>query len=161
MKVVVINSGSSSVKYELFESSDFSVLSSGLLEQIGESESRHTHRIYGASGSVKETVRRGRVANHEEGFRFILSMPADSSSTCPLSFPVGLPPHSPQCCQGLEGLGITVDDRKSEKACEEVLEIQRDGAPVNVLAMRTKEEREIAEQTIHAIEKAKGLKRKV
>jgi acetate kinase len=79
MKVVVINSGSSSVKYEVFESSDFSVLSSGLLERIGESESLHTHRVYGPSGTVKETVRRGRVANHEEGFRFILSMPADSS----------------------------------------------------------------------------------
>jgi acetate kinase len=35
MKVVVINSGSSSVKYEVFETSDFSVLSSGLLERIG------------------------------------------------------------------------------------------------------------------------------
>jgi acetate kinase len=78
MKVVVINSGSSSVKYEVFEASDFSVLSSGLLERIGESESRHTHRAYGPSGTVKETVRQGRVGNHEEGFRFILSMPADS-----------------------------------------------------------------------------------
>ena len=78
MKVVVINSGSSSVKYEVFETSDFSVLSSGLLERIGESESQHTHRVYGPSGTVKETVRRGRVGNHEEGFRFILSMPADS-----------------------------------------------------------------------------------
>jgi acetate kinase len=79
MKVAVINSGSSSVKYEVFESSDFSVLSSGLLERIGESESKHTHRAYGTSGTVKETVRRGRVANHEEAFRFILSMPADSA----------------------------------------------------------------------------------
>jgi acetate kinase len=78
MKVVVINSGSSSVKYEVFESSDFSVLSSGLLERIGESESKHTHRIYGPSGMVKETVRRGRVGNHEEGFRFILTMSVDS-----------------------------------------------------------------------------------
>ncbi len=78
MKVVVINSGSSSVKYEVFESSDLSVLSSGLLERIGESESQHTHRAYGPSGAVKETVRRGRVANHEEGFRFILSMPTES-----------------------------------------------------------------------------------
>jgi len=50
-----------------------------------------------------------------------------------------------------------VDDRKNEKACEEVLEIQRDGAPVKVLAVRTNEEREIAEQTINAIEKTKGL----
>ena len=79
MKVVVINSGSSSVKYESFEASDFSILSSGLLERIGESESRHTHRIYGPSGTVKEIVRRGPVANHEEGFRFILSLPAESA----------------------------------------------------------------------------------
>jgi acetate kinase len=78
MKVVVINSGSSSVKYQVFERSDFSVVSSGLLERIGESESRHIHRAYGPSGTVKETARQGRVANHEEGFRFILSMPADS-----------------------------------------------------------------------------------
>jgi len=33
MKVVVINSGSSSVKYEVFESSDFSVLSPSLPER--------------------------------------------------------------------------------------------------------------------------------
>ncbi|HVP78884.1 MAG TPA: acetate kinase [Thermodesulfobacteriota bacterium] len=79
MKVVVINSGSSSVKYEVFESSDFSVLSSGLLERIGESESQHTHRAYEPSGTVNETVRRGQVSNHEEGFRFILSMPAESA----------------------------------------------------------------------------------
>jgi acetate kinase len=79
MKVVVINSGSSSVKYEVFESSNLSVLSSGLLERIGESESQHTHRTYESSGTVREIVRRGRVANHDEGFRFILSMPAESA----------------------------------------------------------------------------------
>ncbi len=77
MKVVVINSGSSSVKYEVFESSDFSVHSSGLLERIGESESQHKHRAYFPSGEVKEIVRKGPVANHEEGFRFILSMPSE------------------------------------------------------------------------------------
>jgi acetate kinase len=80
MKVVVINSGSSSVKYEVFETSDFSVVSSGLLERIGESESQHTHRAYGDQGTVKETVRRAKVPNHEEGFRFILSMPAESAA---------------------------------------------------------------------------------
>jgi acetate kinase len=79
MKVVVINSGSSSVKYEVFETSDFSVVSSGLLERIGESESKQTHRAYGPLGTVKETVCRAWVADHEEGFRFILSMPAESA----------------------------------------------------------------------------------
>jgi acetate kinase len=79
VKVMVINSGSSSVKYQVFGCSDFSVLSSGFLERIGEGESRHTHRAYGPSGAVTETVRMARVSNHEEGFRFILSMPADSA----------------------------------------------------------------------------------
>ena len=66
-------------------------------------------------------------------------------------------PIRKRCCQGLEGLGITVDDRKNEKAYEEVLEIQRDGAPVKVLAVRTNEEREIAEQTINTIKKTSGI----
>jgi acetate kinase len=50
-----------------------------------------------------------------------------------------------------------VDDRKNEKAYEEVLEIQRDSNPVKVLAVRTDEEREIAEQTINVIKKTRGL----
>lgn len=40
-----------------------------------------------------------------------------------------------------------MDDGKNEKPSAEVLEIQRDDAPIKVLAIRTKEEREIAEQT--------------
>jgi len=59
-----------------------------------------------------------------------------------------------QCCQGLEQLGITVDDRKNDKAYEEVLEIQGDAAPVKILAVRTKEEREIAEQTVATLLRA-------
>jgi acetate kinase len=62
-----------------------------------------------------------------------------------------------KCCQGLEALGVTVDEGKNGKACKEVLEIQQDGAPVKVLAVRTNEEREIAEQTVKAIEKSRGL----
>ena len=55
------------------------------------------------------------------------------------------------CCQGLEAFRITVDDRKNEKACDEVPEIQRDGGLVKVVAVRTKEEREIAGQTVAAL----------
>jgi acetate kinase len=36
-----------------------------------------------------------------------------------------------------------------------IAEIQKDGTPVMVLVVRTNEEREIARQTIRAIEKAK------
>ena len=58
-------------------------------------------------------------------------------------------------CEGLEHLGIAVDGRKNEAALGNVAEIQKDGAPVKVLVVRTDEEREIAQQTIKAIEKAK------
>jgi acetate kinase len=69
-------------------------------------------------------------------------------------------PIRKRCCQGLEGLGVMLDDRKNEKAFEEVLEIQRDGAPVKVLAVRTKEEREIAEQTVAALLRTREGERK-
>jgi len=65
-------------------------------------------------------------------------------------------PIRKQCCQGLEGLGITVEDRKNEKAYAEVLEIQQDNAAVKVLAVRTREEREIAEQTVATLIRGRG-----
>lgn len=39
MKILVLNAGSSSVKYQLFQMDDNHVLASGLVEQIGEKES--------------------------------------------------------------------------------------------------------------------------
>jgi acetate kinase len=70
-------------------------------------------------------------------------------------------PIRKRCCKGLEGLGITVDDRKNEKDLAEVLEIQRDGGLVKVMAVRTKEEREIAEQTVAALLRARKAKGRV
>ncbi|MFX3633441.1 MAG: acetate/propionate family kinase [Candidatus Pristimantibacillus sp.] len=47
MKVLVINAGSSSVKYQLFDMRDESVLSSGRVEQIGMASSIVTHKTVG------------------------------------------------------------------------------------------------------------------
>jgi acetate kinase len=44
MKVLVINSGSSSIKYQLFDMSNKKVLAKGLVEQIGEPVSCLTHQ---------------------------------------------------------------------------------------------------------------------
>jgi acetate kinase len=60
-------------------------------------------------------------------------------------------------CGGLENLGITIDRAKNETARGNVAEIGKNGAPVSVLVVRTDEEREIAQQTISAIEKRRGL----
>jgi acetate kinase len=63
-RVLVVNTGSSSIKYQLFEMSSRSVLAAGLVERIGEAGSRLTHRAEGADPLVAED----RVADHSDGF---------------------------------------------------------------------------------------------
>jgi acetate kinase len=60
-----------------------------------------------------------------------------------------------QCCEGLQHLGIVVDQEKNAAAAGAITEIQKDGFPVRILVIKTNEELEIARQTIAAIEKAK------
>jgi acetate kinase len=71
MKVLVINSGSSSIKYQLFDMSDQTVLASGLLERIGESTSRLTQHTQKAAGDMEKVVKTDPVPNHKEGFQLI------------------------------------------------------------------------------------------
>lgn len=45
MKILVLNAGSSSLKYSLLEMTEQHLLFSGLIERIGESQSRHRYRL--------------------------------------------------------------------------------------------------------------------
>lgn len=58
-------------------------------------------------------------------------------------------------CNGLDHMGIVVDEGKNGSVSGNISEIQADGVTVKVLVVRTDEEREIARQTIHAIEKSR------
>ena len=49
MKVLVINCGSSSIKYQLYDMADESILAKGLVERIGEEESRYEQTTARAS----------------------------------------------------------------------------------------------------------------
>ncbi|WP_405790680.1 acetate kinase [Streptomyces sp. NBC_00029] len=64
-RVLVLNSGSSSVKYQLLDMADRSRLASGLVERIGEEASRLVHEPLagpGAAGGRREQV--GPIADH-------------------------------------------------------------------------------------------------
>lgn len=63
-------------------------------------------------------------------------------------------------CRGLEHLGIAIDNARNEAVPGSVAEIQKDGTPVKVLVVRTDEEQEIAQQTVHAIERGKPAQRR-
>jgi len=47
MKVLVLNCGSSSLKYKLFDMSNESVLAEGKVERIGENDAIVTHQTIG------------------------------------------------------------------------------------------------------------------
>ena len=70
-KVLVINSGSSSIKYQLFDMSNKKVLAKGLVEQIGEPVGCLTHQSPSAQDDNANITRTRPVENHQQGFQLI------------------------------------------------------------------------------------------
>jgi acetate kinase len=91
MRVIVVNSGSSSIKYEVFELSGLVATAKGLLERIGAQDSRLKHRWLTPSGKWEEIVETRHIADHREGFSFILevSSRARAGGVVPEIFAVG------------------------------------------------------------------------
>lgn len=91
MRVIVVNSGSSSIKYETFDINGLTAASRGLLERVGSADSRLKHKWLTPSGGWEEIVETRPVADHREGFSFILEVSGRtrSGNTVPEVFAVG------------------------------------------------------------------------
>ena len=76
MRVAVVNSGSSSIKYKVFALDDCTCLVEGLLERIGTHAARLKHRRLTDAGDWEETIETRPVADHREGLEFILHVAA-------------------------------------------------------------------------------------
>jgi acetate kinase len=68
-RVLVLNSGSSSVKYQLLDMRDSSRLAVGLVERIGEENSRLKHTPLTDGGASRE--RTGAIADHEAALKAV------------------------------------------------------------------------------------------
>ncbi|MFE6685939.1 acetate kinase [Streptomyces sp. NPDC057743] len=68
-RVLVLNSGSSSVKYQLLDMSDGSRLAVGLVERIGETTSRLVHTPLAADGETREIT--GPIADHDAALKAV------------------------------------------------------------------------------------------
>ena len=77
MKILVINTGSSSIKYQLFDMERHRILASGVAEKIGEDTSILTHWNVSAKGEDVEKVEEGVIADHLEGMNRILGLLVD------------------------------------------------------------------------------------
>jgi len=62
-------------------------------------------------------------------------------------------------CEGLSGLGISLDERANHEVAGCVTEIQAGEGRVKILVVPTDEEREIAQQTVETLKRAKGKDR--
>ena len=67
MKILVVNCGSSSLKYQLINMKDESVLAKGNYERIGEEAAFVTHKV----GSNKWVINKS-VKNHNEALKIVL-----------------------------------------------------------------------------------------
>lgn len=67
MKILVLNSGSSSLKYQLLDMDTEKVLAKGNFERIGQYNSFLTHKV----GDIKRSFEKP-VSNHEKAIRFVL-----------------------------------------------------------------------------------------
>jgi len=83
-RVLVINSGSSSIKYQLFNMDDESVLASGAIERIGEAQGLYRYRIHNGD-NITENRSELCITNHREGLSRIATLLHDTGAITNLS----------------------------------------------------------------------------
>ncbi len=72
MNVLVLNSGSSSIKYQLFEARDARVLTVGTIEKIGEPGGRFVQHLCAPDGTMRDSERLLSVADARAGYALIV-----------------------------------------------------------------------------------------
>ena len=77
MKILVINTGSSSIKYELFDMDHHQVEAKGMAERIGEKTSLLTLKIITDDGKPTEKVEESVFFDHHEGLNRIVELLID------------------------------------------------------------------------------------
>ena len=77
MKILVINCGSSSLKYQLLDMATATALASGLIERIGEPRGFLTHKNHPGMDNETQIVQEEPIADHEAGLRLAQALLVD------------------------------------------------------------------------------------
>lgn len=78
MKILVINAGSSSCKYQLLEMDTHAVLCSGIAERIGQDEGRLTHKIAPDTDKEEKIIRTAHFPTHVQAMELVISLLTDA-----------------------------------------------------------------------------------
>ncbi len=77
MNILVINCGSSSLKYQLFDMTTATALAAGLIERIGEPQGQLTHKNHPGTDDETQIEREEPIADHQAGLRLAQELLAD------------------------------------------------------------------------------------
>ena len=134
-KVLVLNSGSSSIKFELFEMPAEKREARGLLEKIGEEASKLTYTF----GETKKVIDQ-KVADHGEGLRLIINALTDKTNGGLKDISeIGAVGH--RVVHGGEAFSETVlIDDKVQKAVEDHIQLAPLHNPPNLLGIKVARE---------------------
>ncbi len=80
MKILVINSGSSSIKYQLLDMDTENILVSGLVERIGEEKAVLTSKINPGNETEKIIKIQTAIADHKSGMKKVVSLLVDKDN---------------------------------------------------------------------------------
>ena len=80
MKILVLNAGSSSLKFQLFGLPDLRVLASGLIEQIGDEQSPARLIFFNAAGGERTLKRTSAVAEHRQAIMVMAELLRESGA---------------------------------------------------------------------------------
>ena len=78
MKILVLNSGSSSIKYQLFEMKDESVIAKGLVDKIGLNGSYVKH----TKENGEKITFEGEIVDHQAGIEYVLGIMTSKKHGC-------------------------------------------------------------------------------
>ena len=80
MKILVINSGSSSLKFQIFAEEGLTVLASGMIEQIGAEESHARIKYFDGAGDEKTLEKKDVIAEHRQAIKVMAELLRESGA---------------------------------------------------------------------------------
>jgi len=78
MKIIILNCGSSSIKYQLVDMPEKAVLAKGLVEKIGLNGSRIKH----INDMGQETILDSNIADHQTGMEMVFDILVSKENGC-------------------------------------------------------------------------------
>ncbi|MCL4407522.1 MAG: acetate kinase [Thermotogae bacterium] len=135
MKILVINAGSSSLKYQLFDMKNENVLCSGIVERIGLNGSRLVHKVQGKKYTIESAVK-----DHKIALKLVLDILTDKEKGVIKSMnEINAVGH--RVVHGGETFsGSVLIDEKVMKALEDNIELAPLHNPPNIMGIRAAKE---------------------